>query len=169
MKKLTLIATFFAAIFIVSSCTHRIVDFTVISTKAIDLTSGKEFKRSSDRNEGVDMIHMIIGIPTGTINLKEAIDRAIEKTPGAVALIDGVVYSKSWYAVLYGQTSYIVEGTPLIDPDIAEVPEKMPEYMAVELDRNGEVISAKGVTEEEYNKEKRKVLKDGKEEYLTTF
>ncbi len=169
MKKLTLIATLIAAIFVISSCTHRIVDFTVISTKAMDLTSGKKFDRGSDRVEGVDMIHIILSIPTGTVDLKEAIDRAIEKTPGAVALIDGVVYSKSWYALVYGQTSYVVEGTPLIDPSIAQVPEKMPEYMAVELDNNGEVINTKEVTEEEYDKEKSKVLKNGKEEYLTNY
>jgi hypothetical protein len=169
MKKLTLIATFIAAIFVISSCTHRIVDFTVISTKAIDLTSGKQFERGSDRAEGVDMIHVIIGIPTGTVNLKEAIDRAIEQTPGAVGLIDGVVYSKAWYALVYGQTSYVVEGTPLIDPSLAEVPEKMPEYMAVELDKEGNVISSREVSEEKYNKEKRSMVKNGKKEYLTNY
>mgnify|MGYP000055266624 CR=1 FL=1 len=169
MKRLTLITALIAAIFVISSCSHRIVDFTVISTKAIDLTSGKEFKRGSDRLEGVDKIHVIIGIPTGTVNLKEAIDNAIEKTPGAVGLIDGVVYSKAWYAVLYGQTSYVVEGTPLIDPSLAQVPEKMPEYMSVELDKNGEIVSSQEVSEEEYNKEKERIAKDGKKEYLTNY
>lgn len=45
--------------------------------------------------------------------MKEAIDRAIEQHPGAVGLVDGVLKHKSWWALLYGQSSYIVEGTPL--------------------------------------------------------
>ena len=36
------------------------------------------------------MVHWIIFIPTGTVNIKEALDKAIESTPG-VALLDGVI------------------------------------------------------------------------------
>jgi hypothetical protein len=49
--------------------------------------------------------------------MKEAIDQAIESKPGAVALVDGVVYQKIWYIpYIYGQSGFTVEGTPLIDP-----------------------------------------------------
>ena len=61
---------------------------------------------------------MILFIPLGAPNLKEAIDKAIEQHPGAVALADGVVKSKWMSFLLYGQTSYIVEGTPLYPADL---------------------------------------------------
>ena len=58
-------------------------------------------------------------IPTGEPNAKEAIDRAIQKQPGAVGLLDGVIYKHGWYIpYIYGQFSFEVEGTPLIDPKL---------------------------------------------------
>jgi hypothetical protein len=100
-----------------TGCTTRLVDFTVISTKNVDWSKAATFNRSSARVEGKDTAHIIVFIPTGIPNMKEAIDRAIESKSGGVALVDGVVYSKFWWIpYIYGQTSYVVEGTPLIDP-----------------------------------------------------
>lgn len=104
-------------------CKSRLVDFTVISTKTLGAKIGGEAK-GTERVRGKDICHWIIFIPTGFPNLKEAIDRAIEnvgKSPtkgkgGGTkydALIDGVVYSVNWHAILYGQTGFIVEGTPV--------------------------------------------------------
>lgn len=102
---------------ICAGCTTRMVDFTTISTKNVDWSKAETFTRSPTRVEGRDTAHIIIFIPTGVPNMKEAIDRAIESKPGGVALVDGVVYSKFWWIpYIYGQTSYVVEGTPLIDP-----------------------------------------------------
>lgn len=58
---------------------------------------------------------MVLFFPLGSPNLKEAIDRAIEQYPGAIALSDGVVKSHFWWCLFYGQDSYIVEGTPLYE------------------------------------------------------
>ena len=97
----------------------RIVDFTTISTKNIDWSKAATFNRASARVEGEDKVHIICFIPTGVPNMKEAIDRAIESKPGGVALVDGVVYQKSWYIpLIYGQVSYVVDGTPLVDPSL---------------------------------------------------
>ena len=49
--------------------------------------------------------------------MKEATDRAIESVPGAVALVDGVVYARGWWFI-FGESTYIVEGLPLIDPSL---------------------------------------------------
>ncbi|MCH4823374.1 hypothetical protein ML462_09320 [Gramella lutea] len=92
MKKITLLLL---ACILLSSCAYRITDFTIISTKNVDLSRASTFTRNTNRNEGVDKAHIILFIPFGRPHLKEAIDRAIESTPGAVALVDGVVYSKS--------------------------------------------------------------------------
>ncbi len=55
--------------------------------------------------------------------MKEAIDKAIEQYPGAVGLADGVVKSNNWWIpFIYGQDSYIVEGTPLYVDDSSNEP-----------------------------------------------
>lgn len=114
MKKLTLLA---AAAVLLSGCTHRYMDFTTISSKNMDMSRGAEFERGTKRVIGEDKAHIIVFIPTGQPNPKEALDRAIESTPGAVALQDGVITQKFWWIpYIYGQTSVEVEGTPLIDP-----------------------------------------------------
>tara|TARA_R100000935_G_scaffold29362_1_gene49668 strand:- start:24214 stop:24723 length:510 start_codon:yes stop_codon:yes gene_type:complete len=162
MKKQITLLLF--ACFLLSSCAYRITDFTIISTKNVDLSKASTFTRGKTRNEGVDKAHIILWIPFGRPNLKEAIDRAIEATPGAVALVDGVVYSKTWWALVYGQTKIIVEGTPLIDPALATTFE-MPEYSIATLDRNGEVKEISEISEEEYLKMKDEIVKttDSKE------
>jgi hypothetical protein len=116
LKKLIIAA---AALLALTGCTHRYIDFTTISSKNIDLSRGAEFERGPQRVVGEDTTHIIIFIPTGQPNAKEALDRAIESTPGAVALLDGVIYNKSWYIpYIYGQSTIQVEGTPLIDPKL---------------------------------------------------
>jgi hypothetical protein len=62
---------------------------------------------------------LLFFFPTGEPNAKTAMDRAIESTKGAVALLDGVVTSHGWYIpYIYGESWVEVEGTPLIDPKL---------------------------------------------------
>jgi hypothetical protein len=67
-----------------------------------------------ERTQGIDRVWWLISIPLGTPNLKEAVDRAIENAgPGYDALIDGVIsYRAVWY-ILTGESTFIVEGTPI--------------------------------------------------------
>lgn len=112
MKFVTVSLFALCAIFL-ASCSQRLVDFTVISSKNIPITEmGVEFKKAEKRVKGVDSKWSILFI-SGIPNMKEAIDRAIEKYPGAVALADGVIYSKIWNCILLGQNQYVVEGTPI--------------------------------------------------------
>lgn len=100
-------------------CTQRLTDFTVISTKNIDLTRGADFTRTDKRVEGEDTKYIIVIFPTGEPNAKEAIDRAIESTSGTVALLDGVLESEFFYfPYIGGYATYHVKGTPLTDPKI---------------------------------------------------
>lgn len=103
---------------IASGCSQRMIDFTIISSKNINLARGAEFKRAKVRTSGEDKQHIIFFIPTGVPNLKEAMDRAIESTPGAVALVDGVVMQHSWWIGIYGQNWIEIKGTALIDPKL---------------------------------------------------
>lgn len=114
MKKINLFAVAVSALLLLGSCTHRLTDFTVISTKNVPIgASHSEFKKGTTRVKGQHVAHTVLIIPLGTPNMKEAIDRAIEQTPGAIGLVDGVVKSSGWSCLFYGQNKYIVEGTPL--------------------------------------------------------
>ena len=112
------ISVVFMAFFVValSGCTtvNRIGDFTIISSKNIDLSRGASFKRGTTRVKGQDMVTNSGFTPVVTPNMKTAIDRAIESTPGAVALLDGVISQK----IAPFRIGYVVEGTPLIDPTL---------------------------------------------------
>ncbi|MGX2041213.1 hypothetical protein ACWJKU_13935 [Methylocaldum sp. MU1018] len=106
---------------LLSGCATRLADFTMMSSKNIDLSRGANFKRGASRVTGDDTKHIIIFIPTGQPNVKAAMDKAIESVPGAVALLDGTITQKAWYIpYIYGQSSFVVEGTPLIDPAIEQ-------------------------------------------------
>jgi len=96
--------------------TTRIGDFTIISSKNIDLSKGANFKRGTNRVIGKDLIHGGGFRGPAAPNMKTAIDRAIESVPGTVALVDGVI-SQVMGSFSFG---YMVEGTPLIDPSLLE-------------------------------------------------
>lgn len=118
MRKAIIIPAVCAALML-SACSQRIMDFTVISSKNVDLTRGAEFKRANVRVKGEDKKSIIILFPTGNPSTKEAVDNAIESIPGAVALLDGVITSSTWYfPYVYGESTIEVEGTPLIDPSL---------------------------------------------------
>jgi hypothetical protein len=144
---------------LLTACTTRLLDFTVVSSKNIDLSKAETFERGKSRVEGVDAAWIIIFIPTGIPNMKEAIDRALEKVPGAVALVDGVVSSKFMYFVLAAQSAYVVEGTPLIDPALVENGELESNYMVCQMNKKGEVDSFSYVEEYEYNDLKEQYFK----------
>ena len=92
--------------------------------------------------------------------MKEAIDRAIESVPGAVALVDGVVtYSYFYIPYIYGQETYVVEGTPLIDPKLVSG-ELKSSFMVAKLNKDGKVKEFRYVSADEYQKTKRKFVKD---------
>ncbi|MBL8012206.1 MAG: hypothetical protein JNN05_00015 [Candidatus Omnitrophica bacterium] len=136
------------SIFVLTGCTVRLTDFTIISTKNIDLSKASSFERGKTRVEGKDEVSIIIIIPTGVPSIKEAIDRAIESVPGGIALVDGVISMKQWWFIM-GSSSYVVEGTPLIDTTMASNQLKS-NFMVAKLDTNGIVNEFKFVSKEDY-------------------
>ena len=86
-------------------CSMRLVDFTALSSKNCDIAGSR-----GERTEGKYMVWTILVIPMGVSNMKEATDRAIERCGGDL-LVDGVVYSKAWTALVIGQMGYLIEGT----------------------------------------------------------
>jgi hypothetical protein len=109
--KLALLVTLVLTV-LLPGCTRRVLDFTVVSSKNVDLRLDDSAK--GERTKGIDRVWWFITIPLGQPNLKEATDRAIEAAgPGYDALIDGVISIKSGWYILTGETTYIVEGTPV--------------------------------------------------------
>lgn len=105
---------------LLSGCSTRLTDFTVISSKNVELSRMGEYQRVNKRVKGVDTVHIISFIPTGMYpNAKNALDRAIQSHPGGVALVDGVITRKYFYIpLIYGRDWYEVEGSVLVDPTL---------------------------------------------------
>ena len=72
MKKSILYVAAATWMLLTSSCSHRILDFTVISTKNVDLNG--QFVRSTDKVKGIDKQHIVLFIPIGNPDIKTAID-----------------------------------------------------------------------------------------------
>lgn len=89
-----------------SGCMARIMDFTLLSTKNVNIPGER-----GARVQGEDIANIIIVIPTGQPNIKTAVDRAIENGHGDM-LADAVISMKSWYIpYIFGQQGFVVEGT----------------------------------------------------------
>jgi hypothetical protein len=96
------------ASFAMSGCMARLVDFTALSTKNVNVPGDR-----LERVQGEDLATIILFFPTSQPNIKQAIDNAIQKSGGDL-LVDGVIYRKCWYIpLLFGQCGFVVEGTPV--------------------------------------------------------
>ena len=107
----------------VAGCEQRGTDFTMISTRNVDLSRAGTFKRGPVRVRGEDKIHIVLIFKSlRDHDLEVAIDEALDKTPGSVALVDGVIKTRKWW-FLFGEDTLIIEGTPLIDPQVMDAPQ----------------------------------------------
>jgi hypothetical protein len=112
-KSSTISSLIVAVIFVfgLGACSQRVLDFTIISSKNTSLKIAESAKGS--RVSGEDMAAYFI-FPLGNPQVKEAVDRAIEKAgPGYDALLDGVIYSHFKVILLFGTFGYSIEGTPI--------------------------------------------------------
>jgi hypothetical protein len=108
MKNIIVLLSLFA--FAVTSfigCSQRIGDFTLISTKNVDI--GGNYKKLNDRFEGEDSRGEILAIPLGIPNLKTAVDNCIEAGDGEL-LTNAVIDFSYWTVIFYGERKYTVTG-----------------------------------------------------------
>ena len=110
MKKIVL-SIAIASTFLLSGCAQRVADFTLASTKNIDLNGGNFV--TGKRVIGEDTKAIVI-IPLGVPSIKEASDLAIEEDKCAVALTD-VTADSEFFSFLFGYIKYSVEGNLVID------------------------------------------------------
>ena len=162
MKVLLRYTLLVSAALISTSCTQRLMDFTIISTKNVDLSRAGSFVRTGRRVTGEDAKHIIIVFPTGVPSAKEAVDRAIESVPGGIAIVDGVLTSSFFYIpYLVGEQKYVVEGTVLVDPALSKVAaanakDAINSHHIVICNKSGEVVEKRYVSTEDYSKFKKK-------------
>jgi hypothetical protein len=143
---------------ILTSCSQNLFNFTLVSTKNIELEKLSLLKKSSERTKGEDKTSIIIFIPIRKIKIDQAISNTIDGIPGCVALLDGVVYSKFWYIpYIYGQQKIVIEATPLVDPSIAKSSKILPKYGKIFLDKKGKIKSIESISEVEFDFEKNKL------------
>lgn len=116
MKTMRIYSLFLIAALSLSSCTTRLMDLTLTSSKNFDLSNSKGYTvASNSRARGSDTKQIIFIFPSGTPSIKEAMDRAIEKAGDkAVALSNMTLESTSWYIpLIYGRVTFTVEGDPV--------------------------------------------------------
>lgn len=112
------IATIALISLIGTGCATRIGDFTVASTKNMDIKDATHRTDESIRLKDRDVAHIIFFFPTGMPNMKEAMDNAIEQKPGAVALSNVTVKRGGFYIpLLYGQDYFEIEGNPVYEEE----------------------------------------------------
>ncbi len=125
MKKFGFFMSLLVTMVLLSSCTHRVTDFTIISTRNVPLgKNATTLAKGETRVKADDTTPIILYFPIGRPDMKEAIDKALEKYHGAIALADGVVYYRHWWFLLFGQNSYIVEGTPIFEAEASAESDK---------------------------------------------
>jgi hypothetical protein len=142
------------AIVLFSSCVTRLGTFTVMSTRNIEWNRAGEYVRNSQRVTGDDTAHIIIIIPTRmNVTIEEAVDNALNQIPGAVALVDVALRYTSFYIpYIYGRMAYIVEGSTLVDPKLANLENDTSFPYMVFFTNDGKNFSQINISEEEYNK-----------------
>ncbi len=102
---------------LVSGCSRRMIDFTVISSKNTQLQIPSEAMGErvigEDKQTWIYLVFFVLPLESRP-NIKEAVDQAIQSAgPGYDALIDGVLYQTFEFYLLAGRNGYRVEGTPI--------------------------------------------------------
>ena len=100
MKRIAKVSLLMAAIFTLASCSYRTLDFTVISSKTIQMSIDKSLGKTV---EGKSMGFLGLGS-----SLKGTVDAALESAgPEYDLLIDGVVFTNDYFFV----AGYKVKGS----------------------------------------------------------
>lgn len=110
MKKTLMITT--AALLAAGCTSQRIGDFTLLSTKNIDITQIDTFERAGSRQDARDMKNSFAVYVGAVPSMEEAVDEAMEQISGCRALVDVSVkiVNRAF------SSGYEIEGECLVDP-----------------------------------------------------
>lgn len=94
-----------------AGCTQRVGDFTLISTRNIDLSDAVVDVRQGKRVTEEDCALTLLIFPLGRPDLETAVDSALQSGRGNI-MVDQVSHLRWWYIPpLVGQTCIVAEGT----------------------------------------------------------
>ena len=88
-------------------CSTRVADFTIISTRNVDMDGNYELVGT--KVEGKDMIPIITYIPMGSPSIEDAIDDALNSVDGDI-MTDVTVRSNVLWFFYFGTHTYVVVG-----------------------------------------------------------
>jgi len=138
--------------FVGSGCSHRIGEFTIVSTKNYET---KAQYKLVGRIEGSDKKMIILFFPLGTPTINNAVDDAIQNG-GGVYLANAVIESSAWYFILLGQTGFTVTGDvyaavdrgDLLNPNIEKFElKKTGDALTMVSTSNGNKIAVQDITD----------------------
>jgi len=93
---------------VLSACsTSRLGDFTVISTRNIDMDG--EYELVGSKVKGTDMAPIIYVFPLSSPSIEGAIDDALDSVDGDI-MTDAIITQNVWWLYIYGEQRYIVVG-----------------------------------------------------------
>jgi len=115
MRKILMFLFVSLFILVLSGCATRIANFTIASTKNIDINSSY-IVDTSKQVKGEDVIHVYCIVSTGTPDMIEAMNDAMAKAPGSVGLSNVSVKFGTYYIpLIYGAQWYEIEGNPVYE------------------------------------------------------
>jgi hypothetical protein len=100
----------FASLVMLSGCSSRMADLTLVSTKNLGSTNLSLSSKSGKRERAEDCKFSLLGIPFGIPSLETAVDKALQAGNGTV-MIDEVTEEKTTWVVLGNINCIVVEGT----------------------------------------------------------
>jgi hypothetical protein len=136
-----------------TGCATRLGDFTLLSSKNVELSRLGEFTRSKKVVRGSDSkVTLLFFIPiTKEVDLKKALDNALNKIPGAQAIVDVRIDYQKLNFLLFQIDGYVVSGTALVDPGVADASETTADKPYLVMDtKDGEHFTKRYVSESEY-------------------
>jgi len=119
----TISAACVLAILLTGCVSRELLRFTILSTATVSEENEVKLIRGAQKARG-ETLHQsaLLLFSWGTWSPQIATDKALVEVPGAVALVDGSIWTESVNYLLYTLDRVIVEGTPMIDPRFSYSP-----------------------------------------------
>jgi hypothetical protein len=108
MKRILFILAFVIPTILISGCSQKIADLTIVSTKNVDV--GTNYVKVKSDAEGSNMAHIIIIFPIGAPNIESAIDDVLDKNNGDIIINARLEYQTFYIPYIYGQNKYVIKG-----------------------------------------------------------
>ena len=133
-------------IVLMAGCTKRLGDFTLVSTKNVEI--GAQYVKVERNVHGENMKPIIIAFPLGYPDIESAIDDALRTVEDGVLMTDVVLTYRWWYIpYIYGQYIYEVDGDvwKKKNVDIGEILNESEKFYEA-IEKNGEIVLVEHVT-----------------------